>query len=98
MDATLVAMSVRVTVEKRSAPVLVLLSQQHKAVVPLLSVLLLIGGLALPVLLGAVCLLLLAAFVGWLTYLSWPVIVGQARAVRVATLALILVACISRAL
>lgn len=90
-------MSARRSVEKRSAPVLVLLSQQHKAVVPLVSVLLLIGGLALPTVPGIACLLLLALFVGWLTYLSWPVIVGQARAVRVATLALILAAGVSRA-
>lgn len=89
-------MSVRPAVEKRSAAVLVLLSQQHKAVIPLLSVLLLIGGLALPVAVGVPCLLLLAAFVSWLTYLSWPAIVGQARAVRLATLALIVVAAASR--
>jgi hypothetical protein len=91
-------MAVRSAVEKRSAPVLVLLTQQHKAVIPLLSVLLLIGGLALPVILGLVCLLLLAGFVGWLTFLSWPAIVGQARAVRVATLVLLLVAAASRVL
>ncbi|MCU1589645.1 MAG: hypothetical protein JWP11_901 [Frankiales bacterium] len=89
-------MSVRLAVEKRSAPVLVLLSQQHKAVVPLVSVLLLLGGLALPVPLGVACLALLALFVGWLTFLSWPAIVGQARAVRVATLVLILIALGSR--
>jgi len=70
--------------------VLVLLTQQHKAVVPLVSVLLLLGGLALPVAAGVPCLLLLAAFVSWLTYLSWPAIVGPARLVRVLTLALLL--------
>ena len=91
-------MSVRPAVEKRSAPVLVLLSQQHKAVIPLVSVLLLIGGLALPAAAGLLCLAVLAAFVGWLTYLSWPAIVGQARAVRLATLALLLVAGVSRLL
>ena len=91
-------MSVRLAVEKRSAPVLVLLTQQHKAVIPLVSVLLLIGGLALPVALGVVCLLLLAAFVGWLTYLSWPAIVGAARAVRLATLGLIVIAAAARLL
>jgi hypothetical protein len=89
-------MSFRAAVEKRSAPVLVLLSQQHRAIVPLVSVLLLIGGLALPPVIGVVCLTVLAAFVGWLTYLSWPAIVGQARVVRVATLALIGVAAVTR--
>jgi hypothetical protein len=85
-------MSLRAAVEKRSAPVLVLLSQQHRAVVPLVSVALLIGGLTLPVALGIVCLAVLIAFVGWLTYLSWPAIVGQARVVRVLTLLLLVVA------
>jgi hypothetical protein len=90
------SMPFRAAVEKRSAPILVLLSQQHRAVVPLVSVLLLIGGLALPPVLGVVCLAVLVAFVGWLTYLSWPAIVGQARLVRVATLALIVVAAVTR--
>src|SRR4051812_36353192 len=91
-----VGMPLRAAVEKRSAPVLVLLSRQHRAVVPLLSALLLLGGLALPAPIGLVCLLALAAFVGWLTYLSWPAIVGPARAIRVAVLPLALVAAATR--
>jgi hypothetical protein len=89
-------MSLRAALEKRSGPVLVLLTRQHKALIPLASVLLLIGGLALPPAPGVVCLLLLAGFIGWLTYLSWPVLVGAARAVRVATFVLVLVAVSSR--
>jgi hypothetical protein len=89
-------MSVRRAVEKRSAPVLVLLTQQHKAVVPLITVLLLIGGLLLPVAAGVACLAVLAGFIGWLTFLSWPAIVGPARAVRVATLLLVGFAVVSR--
>ncbi|MCA1712427.1 MAG: hypothetical protein LC789_12625 [Actinobacteria bacterium] len=89
-------MTLRTAVEKRSAPVLVLLSQQPRVLVPVLALLLLIGGLALPAAFGAVCLVLLLAFVGWLTYLSWPVIVGQARLLRYVTLALILAALLSR--
>jgi hypothetical protein len=89
-------MPIRAAVEKRSAPVLVLLTQQHRAIVPVVSVLLLIGGLALPVPAGVACLALLAAFIGWLTFLSWPAVVGQARAVRVLTLLLLLAAIVSR--
>jgi hypothetical protein len=89
-------MPLRATVEKRSGPILVLLSGQHRAIVPLTSVLLLIGGLALPVMPGVVCLALLAAFVGWLTYLSWPAVVAQGRLVRVATLVLIVIALVTR--
>ena len=89
-------MPLRATLEKRSAPVLVLLSQQHRAVVPLVSVLLLIGGLALPPAVGVACLAVLALFVGWLTFLSWPAIVGQARLVRVVTLLLLVYAAVTR--
>ena len=89
-------MSFRRALEKRSGPVLVLLSGMPRAIVPIVSVLLLIGGLALPVPIGVACLAVLAAFVGWLTYLSWPAIVGPARAVRVVTFALILFALGSR--
>jgi hypothetical protein len=89
-------MSVRRAVENRSGPALVLLTQQHKAVVPLVSVLLLLGGLALPVPIGVACLAVLAAFVGWLTFLSWPAIVGPARAVRVATFLLLVGAVVVR--
>jgi hypothetical protein len=38
----------------------------------------------------------LALFVGWLTYLSWPAILGQARAIRVAVLALVVVVAVER--
>jgi hypothetical protein len=82
--------------ERRSGPVLVLLSRQHRAVVPLLTLLLLIGGLLLPPAAGVPCLLLLTAFIGWLTILSWPAIVGTARVVRVATLVLLVAGVISR--
>lgn len=90
-------MSFRTALEKRSAPVLVVLSRQPRLLVPLLSLLLLIGGLALPLVPALVCLGLLALFLVWLTFLSWPVLVGQARAVRVATVALVVVAGVSRA-
>lgn len=89
-------MSVRRAVEKRSAPLLVRLTAQPKLLVPVVSLLLLIGGLALPVVPGLICLALLAAFIGWLTYLSWPAIVGVARIVRIVTLGLIVAAAVSR--
>ena len=89
-------MPVRAALEKRSAPVLVLLSQQHRAIVPLVSVLLLIGGLTLPLAAGVACLAVLVLFVSWLTFLSWPAIAGAARGVRVATLLLLVAALVSR--
>ena len=90
------ATGLRRAVERRSAVLLVFLSHQPKLLVPLVSVLLLIGGLALQGVLGAICLALLVLLVGWLTYLSWPVVVGQARAVRLVTLGLLLALLVSR--
>ncbi|MDT7548580.1 MAG: hypothetical protein QOE84_974 [Actinomycetota bacterium] len=89
-------MSVRLAVEKRSAPVLVVLSRQPRLAVPLASLLLLIGGFALPAAPGVACLAVLLVFLAWLTYLSWPVLVGQARAVRAATITLVVAAGVSR--
>ena len=91
-------MSFRKALEKRSAPLLVVLSRQPRLLVPLLSLLLLIGGLALPSAVALVCLGALALFLAWLTFLSWPVLVGQARAVRVATVALVVAVGVSRAI
>ena len=79
-------------VERMSAPVLLWLSSRPKLVVPVLSAVLLLGGLVAPPGLGLPLLLLLAALVGWLTYLSWPVIETRARLVRVAVLGLVLAA------
>ncbi|MEO6204133.1 MAG: DUF6703 family protein [Mycobacteriales bacterium] len=90
------ATGLRRTVERRSGPVLVLLSQQPKLAVPVISIVLLIAGLALPRLLGAAFLLLLLLLVGWLSYLSWPVVVGPARVVRLLSVALIAVLLVTR--
>jgi hypothetical protein len=60
--------------------------------VPVLSAVLLLGGLFAPPGLGTPLLLLLAAFVGWLTYLSWPVLSSTARLLRLGVLGLVLAA------
>ncbi|MCW2726080.1 MAG: hypothetical protein JWN35_3001 [Frankiales bacterium] len=86
----------RRAVERRTGPLLVLLTRQPKITVPLVSVALLVGGLALPPVLGVLCLAVLAIFVLWLTYLSWPVLAGGARAVRLATVAMLLALLVSR--
>ena len=59
--------TLRREVERRSGPVLVLLSHQHRAVVPVLSAALLLLGLFLPPPAGLPFLLVLLAFIGWLT-------------------------------
>jgi hypothetical protein len=90
--------ALREQVARLSAPVLRWLSQRPKVLLPLLSVALLIGGLAAPPALGAVLLLALLLVVGWLVFLSWPVVHGPARLVRLAVLGLLAVAILTRLL
>jgi hypothetical protein len=76
--------------------VLAWLSARPKVLLPLASIALLLGGLTLPPPVGVLLLLLLLLVVGWLSYLSWPVVVGPARLVRLALLLLIVGAIFTR--
>jgi hypothetical protein len=60
-------------------------------VVPLLLAALFITGLAVPGLIGAVALVLVAAFLGWLAAVSWPRLTPSGRLLRVAAIACVLV-------
>jgi hypothetical protein len=75
--------------EQRSAGVLSRLSRAP-AWLPLVIVLVLtVAGLLIRGPAGALLLLVLAALVGWLCYLSWPTLAGNARAVRLLVLAIL---------
>lgn len=84
-----VAASRRAQVERASLPVLRWLTSRPKALLPLLSVALLIAGLATPPALGIPLLALLTLLVGWLTYLSWPAVSSRGRLVRAVTLGML---------
>lgn len=73
----------RAAIERRSALPLVYLRQMPGWTVPLLLAGLLVAGLALRGWAGAAVLGVLAVFIGWLGYLSWPVLTPAARVVRV---------------
>ena len=90
------APGLRGKVERASAPALLWLTSRPKFVIPLLSAVLLIGGLAAPVAVGVPLLLLLVLLVGWLSYLSWPVVEGLQRFLRLGTLGLVLAAAAGR--
>ncbi len=79
--------ALRRAVSDRSAPVLRALSRQPKWLLGVVALALLVAGLILPGVGGAVLLLALAALAGWLAYLSWPLVAtpGQ-RAIRVLVL------------
>lgn len=85
------APGLRGAVERRSAPTLAWLSRR-KLLLPLGSLALLIGGFLAPPGLAVVLLVALLAVMTWLTYLSWPAVDGRGRALRGATLGLIVLA------
>ena len=86
----------RGVVERVSAPALVWLSSKPTFTLPVLSVLLLVVGLAAPTALGVPVLLVLAALVGWLSYLSWPVVHGVQRLLRLGTVGLLMASVLGR--
>lgn len=94
--AKVVAMSeLRRAVEVRSGPLLVIMAR--RPVVPGLVVgVLVLAGLLLHGLPGALLLLLLAVLVAWLTYLAWPALRAPARVPRLAVLILLLTAAVIR--
>ncbi|MBA8795812.1 hypothetical protein FHX74_003453 [Friedmanniella endophytica] len=73
-----------------SKPVLVRLSALPRVVVPLLMVALAAVGLFAPVPVAVVALVALILFVGWLAYLSWPLLSTGSRALRVMMLVLLI--------
>lgn len=95
---TVTAPGMRGAVERASAPALVWLSQRPKLLLPLVSLALLVGGMVAPVGVAVPLLVLLVLVVGWLTYLSWPAVDRGARIVRIVTLALIVMAIVSKLL
>ena len=84
-------------IERSSARALVLLHQQPVWLPPVVVALLLVVGLAVPGWLGAIALILVAAFLGWLAALSWPQTSTGGRLLRVAAVAGVLVVAIIQA-
>ena len=85
------ASQARSSLERSSARPLVLLHQLPVWLVPIVLAGLLVTGLAVPGLLGAVALVLVAAFLSWLAALSWPRLGTGSRLQRVAAVVALLV-------
>lgn len=77
--------------EKRVGPLVVLVSGMPRAVPFLVVAALLLGGLFVQGVVGAVLLLVLAALLGSLLFLAWPALQPAPRALRSAVLALLVV-------
>jgi hypothetical protein len=86
------ASETRQAVERASARPLIFLQQLPRWVPPIAVLALLITGLAVPGWIGAVAFVLVAAFLAWLGYLSWPTITASGRLLRIAAVAGLLVA------
>ena len=84
-------------IEQASARPLVLLHQMPVWLPPILVAALLIVGLAVPGPVGAIALLLVAAFLGWLAALSWPQTKGNGRLLRAGAITCVLVVAIIQA-
>ena len=82
----------RARVEEVSHPLLVRLSRLPKLAIPLLTVAVLAVGVLAPPAVGIPALLLVALWMAWLGYLSWPVVSTGQKLMRLATVAILLVA------
>jgi hypothetical protein len=56
------------------------------------------AGVLLPAPFGALALLIVAAFLAWLVYLSWPAIESTARTLRTVVIAVLVLAAVARLL
>jgi len=85
-------------VERRSAIVVLFLRGLPRALPALLVLAVVAGGLALPGLGGALCLLIAALVLTWLVFLSWPALPAFGRGIRVLVIAAVVVMAVARLL
>lgn len=86
----------RRTLERYSEKPLIRLHRLPRLLVPILMAAFLLAGLLIPNPLAGLFLLVLSAFLGWLTAVSWPTLVSSARVIRVAVTLVIFAAAIWR--
>jgi hypothetical protein len=86
------ASGARRSLERSSARPLLVLQQFPVWLIPLVLAALLVTGLAVPGWPGAVALVAVAGFLGWLAAVSWPRLGPGPRLLRLAAVACVLVA------
>jgi len=92
------ASDARRSLEHSSARPMLLLHQLPVWLIPVVLTALLVAGLAVPGWIGAVALVLVAAFLGWLAGVSWPRLAPGGRLLRVAAVASVLAVAVIQAL
>jgi O-antigen ligase len=80
----------RQAAERRSAVPLLYLRQLPAWVLPIVLAAFLVAGLAVRGWAGAILLCVVAAFLGWLAFLSWPGLAGRGRLGRAVLIAALL--------
>ena len=88
--------ALRVWVANHSKRGVIILSAQPKLLLPGVMVVLVLAGLAAPVPIAVVALALVAAFISWLAFLSWPVLEPRLRVMRVAVIVVIIGVAVAR--
>lgn len=86
----------RARITKISYPVVARLHTMPKLTLPGITLVLALVGVFAPVGVGVVFLALLALLLGWLGFLSWPVVTTGQRFIRVFTVLVIILFAISR--
>lgn len=89
-DEVVASGSLRAAINARSRPVLAALSRLPRLIVSALVLVLMVVGLSGPLPLALPAFGVLAAFVGWLAYLSWPALDTRGRLLRVLLLAVVI--------
>ncbi|MBG0828991.1 hypothetical protein HS041_14545 [Planomonospora sp. ID67723] len=84
------ATGLRQRVERLSAAPMVFLFRLPRWIVPVVLVVLLLAGFAMPSFWGGLAVLVVAGFVCWLAYMSWPSLGAKGRILRVALLTFLL--------
>ncbi len=90
------ASPVRERVSELSRRPLVRLSQLPALAVPTAMLVLMLVGLMAPLYVALPALVVIAGFVSWLAYLSWPALDARGRTIRVVLLAAVLVTAVGR--
>jgi len=88
--------TLRASVERTTRPLLLRLHALPGVVVPLATVALVAVGVLAPPVVGLVALLVVALFVVWISYLSWPVVPASGRVVRVVMVGLVVALALTR--
>src|SRR3954451_9487882 len=83
--------ALRTAIAERSKGFALFLSRLPQFMIPAAIVVLMVLGLVAPLPIAVPALVIIFLFVSWLAYLSWPVLQGNQRTVRVLMLGLILI-------